>query len=70
MLHGVHFCGEVPSFERKRSSSSSMPCFVAKQHNCRPLGEIDHGPEVSVQWYLVMVVEGEVVKSQVRVREL
>ena len=69
MLHGVHFCGEESTLQRKRSSSSSMPCFVAKQHSCKPLGEIDQGPEVSV-WYLVMAVEGEDAKSQVRVREL
>jgi len=47
-----------------------MPCFVARQHSCKPFGEIDQGPEVKVQWYLVMAVEGEDAKSHVRVREV
>lgn len=66
----MHFCGEEPTLERKRSSSSSIPCFVAKQHSCRPFGETDQGPEVSVQWYLVIAVEVEDAKSHMRVREL
>lgn len=66
----MHFCGVESYLERKRSSISSMPCFVARQHSCKPFGEIDQGPEVNVQWYLVMAVEGEDAKSHVRVREV
>lgn len=69
-LHGVHFCGVESYLERKRSSTSSIPCFIARQHSCEPFGEIDQGPEVNVQWYLVMAVEGEDAKSHVRVREV